>query len=762
MSLSDFYEEIETPFQGYTHNSADEIYLDVETAINDISIYMVELDSKRKEEITQKEKEREEWIHVSEIGEIDNSDYMNALLERQECPLDEITVARLDCERVCNNPPPECAVKQTPLPECKLPPTIPTVKQLTISLQVPTATGKTHAYIDGVPQIIKYLRAQENRSPIVIFVPTHDLAEEIKERFQNGSQRGYVKVYKGITQPDPRDPKYKMCRRSEIAALITQNGGSMIELCGGMHSKKQCPHFEICGYQQQKIMNANIWIVPVQKLYGVPPEKLKHPALKIFDEEFMTASLVGFDKNSPMKVELDIVRKHLGKIFFNRFLLETLLSALEKQTDGPLDVRILIKSFSNPCQPYVSHEQYIINSLRDLTKELWKRITKISPSSSDKELKDTAAQLEKAGTMRLIQLITLIEKSIHMRRSPYVTKRGESLYLYDRKKIHRDWDSPTILLNATMPTQLNQLMFRHPIVDAELSCPDQHTNIVQITDTKLAQSAWIPKQGEVTRNHQKLIRSLMVLAKKYRGSAVQIGEDQVSVVCILSKKNEEVIRKIGGPEGVHFMHYGATAGIDRYKNVPCGVIVGRQEAPLDAMEHMAEVATGMPIQKIATPPEGSDAFHWYDEVAKNIQLRDGRTELVLGTRHPDSVVEELRSQVNEAELIQAIGRFRAIRRTAENPLELFVLTNVALPMEVDQVTTWKDLSSCEVESAVMVAGACPINKGGMTRCFPTIWKNKDKAKYAIKKAKERGLVPKPIIETATWSAMGGKIPNIKY
>jgi hypothetical protein len=53
--------------------------------------------------------------------------------------------------------------------------------------------------------------------------------------------------------------------------------------------------------------------------------------------------------------------------------------------------------------------------------------------------------------------------------------------------------------------------------------------------------------------------------------------------------------------------------------------------------------------------------------------------LVKRYRHPDPMAELLRWQVCEAGIIQAVGRARGILRTAADPLDIWLLTDVPVP-----------------------------------------------------------------------------------
>ena len=75
----------------------------------------------------------------------------------------------------------------------------------------------------------------------------------------------------------------------------------------------------------------------------------------------------------------------------------------------------------------------------------------------------------------------------------------------------------------------------------------------------------------------------------------------------------------------------------------------------------------------------------YPRVARGIRMRDGTGRRVEGNQHPDPRAEAVRWAICEAELIQAIGRGRGVNRTADNPLQIDILTNVCLPIEVDEI-----------------------------------------------------------------------------
>ena len=80
--------------------------------------------------------------------------------------------------------------------------------------------------------------------------------------------------------------------------------------------------------------------------------------------------------------------------------------------------------------------------------------------------------------------------------------------------------------------------------------------------------------------------------------------------------------------------------------------------------------------------------------------------------------------------MQARGRGRAINRTAIDPLKIDVLTNVVLPMEVDEVTSW-DLIQPTLAEIMRARGALPINYADMATAYPDLFYSRDAAKMAL-------------------------------
>jgi putative DNA primase/helicase len=90
----------------------------------------------------------------------------------------------------------------------------------------------------------------------------------------------------------------------------------------------------------------------------------------------------------------------------------------------------------------------------------------------------------------------------------------------------------------------------------------------------------------------------------------------------------------------------------------------------------------------------------------------------------------VRWAICETGIIQAIGRGRGVNRSADNPLQIDILTNIVLPIEVDEVTTWNRIQPSLAE-IMRARGAVPLSYGDMAAAYPDLFVTRDAAKMAL-------------------------------
>jgi hypothetical protein len=99
-------------------------------------------------------------------------------------------------------------------------------------------------------------------------------------------------------------------------------------------------------------------------------------------------------------------------------------------------------------------------------------------------------------------------------------------------------------------------------------------------------------------------------------------------------------------------------------------------------------------------------------------------------------VERVRWQICEGELIQNFARPRPIRRGADRPVEILILTNVPLALPVDHLTTWDELVPDRLE-VVGARGVVLDNNADLARAYPDLFKDTEAAKNARRRRAAR-------------------------
>lgn len=201
------------------------------------------------------------------------------------------------------------------------------------------------------------------------------------------------------------------------------------------------------------------------------------------------------------------------------------------------------------------------------------------------------------------------------------------------------------------------------------------------------------------------------------------------------------------PQGISLAHYNAIAGLDQFKDVRLLILVGRPQPGPDAVETIAGMLSGsMP----ATVAGDSNGFSWYQQVRRGIRLKDDSGVAVDADQHPDPFAESVRQLITEAELVQALGRARAVNRSVQAPLDVEMLFDTVLSVTVDEVSPWKE-PSLLIETAV--EGVMLTSPVDLVKVWPSIWPNDKAADRTI----ARGVPALPGFDLVTYQLDGPKM-----
>ena len=118
---------------------------------------------------------------------------------------------------------------------------------------------------------------------------------------------------------------------------------------------------------------------------------------------------------------------------------------------------------------------------------------------------------------------------------------------------------------------------------------------------------------------------------------------------------------------IQLAHFGAVEGRDEWGDVDGVLILGRMQLPPYGAERIAGIISGQAV----SPIEG-----WYPSSMETIHARNGMAVTVEADHHPDALADAIREQTCVGQIIQAIGRGRAVNRHEAASLQVILMNNV--------------------------------------------------------------------------------------
>jgi hypothetical protein len=284
---------------------------------------------------------------------------------------------------------------------------------------------------------------------------------------------------------------------------------------------------------------------------------------------------------------------------------------------------------------------------------------------------------------------------------------GPFVRLRWRKNIHSALlMSPVLYLDATGAKGVELAKAWLPRIElaVEASAKAPHMRVIQLTDTEMSYD-----KIETESTARDLVRVVEVLG----------GNGLVISPMKLQQRWE------GAGQLTNFVHwhFGAIRGLDEARSVSHLTIVSRPLSPAADVELIAETIFGQSVNRC---PRGE---WWYSKSPVGRLMADGTGRRLLACRHTDPMIEAVRFAICEGELLQAVGRGRGIQHDADTPLVVLILTNVPIPVPVDETISWIELRDTIGPIEVLAArGVVPLGYGGMAAALNDWFTDADAAK----------------------------------
>jgi putative DNA primase/helicase len=609
-------------------------------------------------------------------------------------------------------------------------------------LKAGVGVGKSHAAREVAVDLIG--KSVRGDTCGVLAVPRHALGDEQGRDFEiKGAEHGLTAhVYRGREANDPDAPGERMCRRWEEAGKIGAAGGDANSLCsqGRGDERVQCPFFGVCGVQRQRQVKADLHIVPHPLMFHAKPDFMPDVSWVIIDEDITQAALNGFDKLHPVRLSIDealagrlipVGEDDGGVDYSASDTYETARTRLSAVLDGEQITREALENAGIDAEMAREARKLVFRC---------KKTPNISPTMTADE---TMPELDEAvrvnrPIMRLANLWKMIAETLESGADAVpgvrvetvpATEKTESyraIRLRWRQGIHESWKAPTLLMDATSNAEIVKPLF--PSIDAVLDAQPSWPNarIRQVLWSASATHLIPKKDGEKEdsnraataklNNIERVRQIIEVRAAEFRGKGAVVDGSPIDVLVICQMGLEAQLRARGVPACVEVAHFNAISGADRWKGVACLIVIGRTLPNAAEVEMAAEVLGGRPVDRIEGKyPKQQGAFR----MRGTDEGRPFKTD-----QHPDPLAEALRWQVCEGQLVQAVGRARAVNRTEANPVQIDIINTVILPVEFDEVVEWGDALPHPV--ALMAARGVVLESGRDLAVFavgvcPDVW-----------------------------------------
>jgi hypothetical protein len=572
-----------------------------------------------------------------------------------------------------------------------------------------TGIGKSSILRSLLPDFIGRMQTAELPWRCLITIPEHALGAEALAAMQAAGLN--AASWRGRSAPDPNAPKnhpaappVTMCRNLDAVQDALAVGADVENaVC------RECPLRAGCAYQEQKtvVAQADVAVAAHNILFGALPSCIsKDLALVVADESFLPAALYpprqiamagladavaaqpvltgdGVADAAATQELIDICRRletacagHAAGEFLRKAALEAAgLTAEMCETAGKLEWRRkvdVLRPGMNAEERRRAVEKGSGNRCLGRRARMWNALWNLLVLSEGAR-----------GELR----VDVVEDELGARRV---------LTLFGRRELGRSVSRlPFLHLDATLDEAILG-RFLPGLKVCRIDARADHARVVQVKG-RFGMGALGARKGDEPTE----------LAHKLRDFVAVRAAGEPALV-ITYKAVEHVF---AGLPGVSVLHHGRVAGIDEFKSVRRLFVIGRpMQRDEDALIMAQSIFSEAPIE-----PEGSVMLDG------GVLMRDGAGKPMPVRRYADPRLEAVRRQVTDAAAIQEVGRGRAVNRSADIPLDIYVLADVILPMPVDEMVAWGDIQPNILEVMLAQHGCATLSATDACKLHPDLF-----------------------------------------
>src|SRR6516165_1414076 len=290
------------------------------------------------------------------------------------------------------------------------------------------------------------------------------------------------------------------------------------------------------------------------------------------------------------------------------------------------------------------------------------------------------------------------------------------LRVHGKKEIHKTFSAlPLLHGDATMELELVRHHLPHIMMLQEINVLAPNESIAQIVGLAVGKKILaLPDQAK----HPDAFAKQQARRDRLRALVIHLARGRHTLV-ISQKHVEDVFDNI---PNVDTAHYGAIEGLDRYGNVEVLITIGRPMPSPSSIEMSGSARTGKAVMVGERKNQ-----------QRPIRFKDGTEQLLWCKAYENDDANLLCRAIAEGGVLQALGRSRAVNRTASNPVEAFViLDDMTLPIPIDALAHISDVEPNEIDE-MMARGLVPEWPADAARLHPDLFKDRKAADYRYRR-----------------------------
>ncbi len=558
--------------------------------------------------------------------------------------------------------------------------------------------GKTHATIAELVDLLD----EAKRSGIVepaamVALPTHRLGRQVLADIKSAAPgKSVVQLY-GAEAQDPDDAASTVCKRldeyRELASLLLDTA----PLC------EACPFASSCLHLSSKAEKADIYVTSHEPLKSArtPLKAGQTLVATVVDESPMNALVNDKSRAVPLAAMLAApvkIRTKAGEM--NRLAAEADLRAFR------LKLEDLICAHGPGYLRLPDLSKWTAADARAAYSLEWQR--KIN-DETDPEVKGNKTLPILSGIYTEIQRSIEGEVEVNARVHIREGEMGLEVVLSGLKPFSEVYrKAPVLMLDATANADVAGLLAGGAI--AHHATIRARENIVIEQDPNLTGAkSFFFAGGKQTGNVARVRRYIAMLSMDSRTVAIS---------------NKEAVAAMGLPDHIQAAHFNALRGLNTFSDADTLVIAGRPLPSPDDLRRMVAAIWGTPCVGTIKP----DSTVWRLVVVGGV-IMEAETKTAT---HEDPRAQTLLSMIRDAEVMQAIGRLRAVNRAA--PVRCILLSDAVIDYPVQLVDLRGTLWSCDVIGEMLEQGGVAfLSPSHASGAYPDLYKDRQAADGVFKR-----------------------------